>query len=93
MAYKGGLKKWFGEKWVDVSTGKPCGRKSATKSKRKYPACRPAATAAKMSRGQKAAITSKKRKAGNPGGKPTSVRWPVSPSGRKQSTKRKASKA
>ncbi len=93
MAYKGGLKKWFKEDWRDVSTGKPCGRKSATKSKRKYPACRPAATAAKMSKGQKAAITRKKRKAGNPGGKPTSVRWSVSPSGRKQSTKRKKSKA
>ena len=93
MAYKGGLRKWFKEDWRDVSTGKPCGRKSATKSKRKYPACRPAATAAKMSKGQKAAITRKKRKAGNPGGKPTSVRWSVSPSGRKQSTKRKKSKA
>ena len=53
MAYKGGLRKWFKEDWRDVATGKPCGRKSSTKSKRKYPACRPAATAAKMSKGQK----------------------------------------
>ena len=30
----GGLKKWFKENWVDISTGKPCGRKSASKSKR-----------------------------------------------------------
>ena len=30
------LKKWFKEEWVDVKTGKPCGRKSATKSKRPY---------------------------------------------------------
>ena len=26
---KGGLTKWFKEEWVDVKTGKPCGRKSA----------------------------------------------------------------
>ena len=39
---KGGLGKWFNEEWVDVKTGKPCGRKSAKgKSKRPYPACRP----------------------------------------------------
>ena len=38
---KGGLDRWFKEKWVDVKTGKPCGRKSASKSKRGYPACRP----------------------------------------------------
>ncbi len=34
---EGGLTKWFNENWVDVKTGKPCGRKSATKSKRPYP--------------------------------------------------------
>tara|TARA_R100001460_G_scaffold100019_1_gene143473 strand:- start:1201 stop:1512 length:312 start_codon:yes stop_codon:yes gene_type:complete len=42
---KEGLKKWFsrndGKGWIDCKTGKPCGRKSATKSKRPYPACRP----------------------------------------------------
>ena len=40
-----GLNKWFsrnnGKGWIDCKTGKPCGRKSATKSKRSYPACRP----------------------------------------------------
>ena len=39
------LNKWFsrnkGKGWIDCKTGKPCGRKSATKSKRPYPACRP----------------------------------------------------
>ena len=30
MAKKGGLGKWFGEKWVDVKTGKPCGRSGKT---------------------------------------------------------------
>jgi hypothetical protein len=35
------LKRWFEEKWVDVKTGKPCGRPSTEKDKRDYPACRP----------------------------------------------------
>ena len=33
------LKRWFDEKWVDVNTGKPCGRKKG--DGRPYPACRP----------------------------------------------------
>ncbi len=45
MAKKETLGDWFaknkGTGWVDCKTGKPCGRKSATKSKRPYPACRP----------------------------------------------------
>lgn len=35
----GGLDRWFAEKWVDVKSGKPCGRTSG--EKRAYPACRP----------------------------------------------------
>jgi hypothetical protein len=35
----GSLDRWFREKWIDVCTGKPCGRKKG--SKRKYPYCRP----------------------------------------------------
>ena len=50
---KGGLTKWFKEEWVDVKTGKPCGRKSAKKSKRPYPSCRPKAVAAKMTKAEK----------------------------------------
>jgi hypothetical protein len=38
--YKGGLGRWFAEKWVDVKTGKPCGRSKGEKRKG-YPACRP----------------------------------------------------
>jgi hypothetical protein len=38
---KGGLDRWFKEKWIDIKTGEPCGRKSASKSSRGYPACRP----------------------------------------------------
>ena len=36
---RGGLGRWFDEKWVDVKTGKPCGRQKG--EKRGYPACRP----------------------------------------------------
>ena len=35
----GGLDRWFKENWVDVKTGKPCGRQKG--EKRGYPACRP----------------------------------------------------
>ena len=34
------LKRWFKEKWVDVKTGKDCGRGNDEKG-RPYPACRP----------------------------------------------------
>ena len=37
---EGGLNRWFKEKWVDVKTGKKCGRSSGEKRKG-YPACRP----------------------------------------------------
>lgn len=36
---RGGLGRWFDEKWVDIKTGKPCGRSKG--EKRDYPACRP----------------------------------------------------
>lgn len=36
----GGLDRWFAEKWVDVKTGKACGRQEGEKRKG-YPACRP----------------------------------------------------
>ena len=35
----GGLDRWFAEKWVDIKTGKTCGRKEG--ENRNYPACRP----------------------------------------------------
>lgn len=51
---QGGLTKWFNEEWVDLKTGKECGRKSAKgKSKRPYPSCRPKAVAAKMTASEK----------------------------------------
>jgi hypothetical protein len=36
----GGLDRWFAEKWVDVKTGKDCGRQEGEK-RSSYPACRP----------------------------------------------------
>jgi len=39
VARHSGLKRWFKEEWVDVKTGKPCGRSKG--EKRGYPACRP----------------------------------------------------
>ena len=77
---KGGLTKWFKEEWIDVKTGKPCGRKSATKSKRPYPSCRPKAVAAKMTAAEKA--RSKSRKTG-----PAKIKHDVTASGRRRKKK------
>lgn len=56
------LNTWFsrneGKGWVDCKTGKACGRKSRTKSKRGYPACRPTMADCKKS-GAKSAIKKK----------------------------------
>jgi hypothetical protein len=76
------LKKWFKEEWVDVKTGKPCGRKSATKSKRPYPSCRPKAVAAKMTKAEKA--SSSRRKTG-----PAKIKHAVTASGRRRKTTKK----
>jgi len=77
---KKGLKKWFDEKWVDISAKKPgggykeCGRKSASKSSRGYPKCVPASKAAKMSKGEIRSAVARKRSAANTGPKPTNVK-------------------
>jgi hypothetical protein len=79
----GGLTKWFKEEWVDVKTGKPCGRKSATKSKRPYPSCRPKAVAAKMTEAEKK--SSAKRKTG-----PAKIKHAVTASGKRRKSTRNA---
>jgi hypothetical protein len=64
----GGLKQWFAEKWVDVKTGKECGRSGKDKDGRPYPACRPSRrvnsttpkTASEMSSSEKAKFKSVK---------------------------------
>ena len=81
----GGLTARFGKgpkgDWVDIGAPKkkgkfqPCGRKSATKSKRKYPKCVPLAKARSMSKSQiRSAVTRKRAKAQGVGGKPTNVK-------------------
>lgn len=73
---KGGLGKWFAEEWVDVKTGKPCGR-SGKKDKRGYPACRPKKAAQKMTAAEKRTMA--KKKTG-----PARKQWPVTPSGKRR---------
>lgn len=79
MASRNGLDKWFKQDWVDIGSKKKgggfkkCGRKSAKGSKRKYPKCVPRAKANKMTESQRRSAVSRKRAAGNPGGKPTNV--------------------
>ena len=96
---KGGLTAWFGKgpkgDWVDIGAPKkkgkfqPCGRKSASKSKRKYPKCVPRSKAKSMTAAQrKSAVKRKRAKAQGVGGKPTNVRTFVKKRKRK-TTKRK----
>lgn len=74
---RGGLTKWFKERWVDISRPKkgggykPCGRKTSKKGK--YPKCVPASKAARMTKSQRRSAIRRKRAAGNPGGKPRYV--------------------
>ena len=79
----GGLTKWFKEEWVDIKTGKPCGRKSAKNSDRPYPSCRPKAVAAKMTKAEKQ--SSARRKTG-----PKRIAHAVTASGKRRKTTRNA---
>jgi len=70
---KGGLDKWFKEKWVDISktnpdgSHPPCGRSDTSKGG--YPKCRKVRVAAKMTKKQKKASVSRKRRAEKRGSK------------------------
>jgi len=74
------LKRWFKEKWIDVRTGKPCGRKKG--DGRGVPYCRPSKrvssktvkTAGEMSASEKAAKVREKKSLGQPAGKPRRVK-------------------
>lgn len=91
---RGGLTRWFKEGWVDISRKRkgggfaPCGRASARKSKRGYPKCVPASKARRMTPAQIKSAVRRKRKAGNPGGKPTYVKT-FAKRGRKRKTTRR----
>ena len=76
-----GLDKWFKQDWVDIGSKKKgggfakCGRSKQKKdAKRKYPKCVPRAKANRMTESQRRSAVSRKRAAGNPGGKPTNVK-------------------
>ena len=95
----GGLTAWFGKgpkgDWVDIGAPKkkgkfqPCGRKSAKKSKRKYPKCVPRSKAKSMTAAQrKSAVKRKRSKAQGVGGKPTNVRT-FAKKRKRKTTKRK----
>jgi hypothetical protein len=74
------LKRWFKENWVDVRTGKPCGRKKG--EKRGVPYCRPKKrvssktpkTAGELSKSEKKSRISQKKRLGQPPGKPRRVK-------------------
>ena len=81
---KGGLTAWFGKgkkgDWVDIGAPKKKGRnqswggKSAKGSKRKYPKGVPRCKDRSMTAAQRRSAVARKRRAGNPGGKPTNVK-------------------
>ena len=74
------LKRWFKEKWIDVRTGKPCGRRKG--EKRGVPYCRPSKrissktvkTASEMSAAEKRKKIDEKKRLGQPAGKPRRVK-------------------
>ena len=74
------LKRWFKEEWVDVRSGKPCGRQKG--EGRGTPYCRPSkrvsertpVTASEITSSQKAKKVSEKKKLGQPSGKPRRVK-------------------
>tara|TARA_R100000426_G_scaffold23588_6_gene20422 strand:+ start:3130 stop:3513 length:384 start_codon:yes stop_codon:yes gene_type:complete len=73
------LKRWFKENWVDVKTGKPCGRRKG--EKRGTPYCRPKKrissktpkTASELTAGEKRSRIAQKNRLGQPAGKPRRV--------------------
>lgn len=74
------LKRWFKEEWIDVRTGKPCGRSEG--EKRGVPYCRPKKrvssetpkTASEMTASEKKKKIGEKKKLGQPAGKPKRVK-------------------
>ena len=74
------LKRWFKEGWIDVKTGKPCGRKKG--EKRGTPYCRPSKrvssktpkTASELTPSEKKSRIAQKKRLGQPAGKPRRVK-------------------
>ncbi len=74
------LRRWFKEEWIDVRSGKPCGRRKG--EKRGVPYCRPKKrvssatpkTASEMSASEKRKKIAEKKRLGQPAGKPRRVK-------------------
>ena len=74
------LKRWFKEYWVDVRTGKKCGRRKG--EKRGTPYCRPSKrvssktpkTTKEMTATEKRSRVAQKKRLGQPAGKPRRVK-------------------
>ena len=74
------IKRWFEEKWIDVRSGKPCGRRKG--EKRGTPYCRPSkrvsgrtpVTAGEMTSAEKRSKVLEKKKLGQPKGKQRRVK-------------------
>ena len=74
------LKRWFKEEWIDVRTGKPCGRRKG--EKRGTPYCRPKKrvssktpkTAGELTSSEKRSRIAQKKRLGQPAGKPRRVK-------------------
>jgi len=74
------LTRWFKEKWVDVRTGKPCGRQQG--EKRGTPYCRPSKrvssetpkTASELTAAEKKSRVAQKKRIGQPAGKAKRVK-------------------
>jgi hypothetical protein len=74
------LKRWFKEDWVDVRSGKPCGRKKG--ESRGTPYCRPSkrvssktpVTASELTPSEKRKRIAQKKRLGQPAGKPRRVK-------------------
>lgn len=74
------LRRWFKEEWIDVRTGKPCGRRKG--EKRGVPYCRPKKrvssatpkTASEMSSSEKRKKIAEKKRLGQPAGRPRRVK-------------------
>lgn len=88
------LKRWFKEKWVDVRTGKPCGRRKG--EKRGTPYCRPServsqetpTTSKEITASEKRSRISQKKRLGQPAGKPRRVKSLRRKKRRRESIKR-----
>lgn len=74
------LRRWFKEEWIDVRTGKPCGRSEG--ESRGVPYCRPKKrissktpkTASEMTAAEKRKKIAEKKSLGQPAGKPKKVK-------------------